>query len=97
MHAAKEVRRTARELLRSSFTDGQLDAGRVQSIVDSILEKKPRNHLKILDYYKRLLRLELEKHHARIETASQLEPQAVNEIARNLAPLRRKSDNRVCG
>ena len=85
MQAAKEVRQTARGLLRASSTDGQLDAGRINSIVGFILEKRPRNYLKILDYYKRLLRLELEKHHARIETASQLEPQAVNEIARNLS------------
>ena len=85
MQVAKEVRQAARELLRASSTDGQLDAGRINSIVGSILEKKPRNYLKILDYYKRLLRLELEKYHARVETASQLEQQAINEIGRNLS------------
>jgi F-type H+-transporting ATPase subunit delta len=85
MQAAKEVRRSARDLLRASFTDGELDAARVHSIVDLLLKKKPRNYVKILDYYKRLLRLELDKRHARIETASQLEPQATNEIAQNLS------------
>ncbi len=84
MQAKKEVRRSARELLRASFTDGQLDNGRVISVVDSILEKKPRNYRKILDYYKRSLRLELEKRHARIETAAQLEPQPAAQIAQNL-------------
>jgi F-type H+-transporting ATPase subunit delta len=85
MQVKKEVRQMARGLLRASFTDGQLDTGRVSSVVNSVLEKKPRNHLKILDYYKRLLRLELEKRHARIETASPLETQAANEIAQNLS------------
>jgi F-type H+-transporting ATPase subunit delta len=85
MQVAKEMRRTARELLRMSFTDGQLDQGRVQSVVDAVLEKKPRNYLRILEYYKRLLRLELEKRHARIETASPLEQNAANEIAQNLS------------
>ncbi len=75
MQVKKEVRQIAREMLRASFTDGQLDRGRIASVVDSVLAKKPRNYLKILEYYKRLLRLEAEKRHARIETATALEPQ----------------------
>lgn len=85
MQVTKEVRKTARELLRASFTDGQLDAGRVNSVVSSVLENKPRNCLRILDYYNRLLRLELEKRHALIETASAMDQTAANDIARNLA------------
>jgi len=53
MQVKKEVRQIAREMLRASFTDGQLDRGRITSVVDSILAKKPRNYLKILEYYKR--------------------------------------------
>ena len=75
----------ARELLQASFTDGQLDPGRVSSVVNSVLEKKPRNYIKILDYYRRLLRLELEKRHARIETAATLDPQAASEISQSLS------------
>src|SRR5438876_10180194 len=75
MQVKKEVRQIAREMLRASFTDGQLDRGRIASLVDSILTKKPRNYLKILEYYKRLLRLETEKRHARIETLTAQDPQ----------------------
>jgi F-type H+-transporting ATPase subunit delta len=85
MQVKKEVRQTAREMLRSSFTDGQLDRGRVAAVVDSVLTRKPRNHLKILEYYKRLLRLETEKRHAQIETATGLEPQVASQISLNLA------------
>jgi F-type H+-transporting ATPase subunit delta len=85
MQVKKEIRRMAREMLRASFTDGQLDEGRVKSVVDSILTKRPRNYLKILDYYKRLLRLEAEKRHARIETFSELDAQAAAQIALNLS------------
>lgn len=84
MQVKKEVRQIAREMLRASFTDGQLDRGRVASVVDSILAKKPRNHLKILEYYKRLLRLEAEKRHARIETATALEPQIASQVSLSL-------------
>jgi F-type H+-transporting ATPase subunit delta len=85
MQAKKEVRQIAREMLRASFTDGQLDRGRIASVVDSILSKKPRNYLKILEYYKRLLRLEAEKRHARIETATTLEQEIASQISLNLA------------
>jgi F-type H+-transporting ATPase subunit delta len=85
MQVKKEVRQIAREMLRASFTDGQLDRGRIASVVDSILAKRPRNFLKILEYYKRLLRLEAEKRHARIETATALEPQIASQVSLNLA------------
>jgi len=84
MQVKKEVRQIAREMLRASFTDGQLDRGRIASVVDSILAKKPRNYLKILEYYKRLLRLETENRHARIETATALEPQIASQVSLNL-------------
>ena len=85
MQVKKEVRQIAREMLRASFTDGQLDRGRIASLVDSILTRKPRNFLKILEYYKRLLRLETEKRHARIETAMTLEQEIASQISLNLA------------
>jgi len=85
MQVKKEVRQIAREMLRASFTDGQLDRGRIASLVDSILARKPRNVLKILEYYKRLLRLETEKRDARIETATAVEPQIASQISLNLA------------
>src|SRR6266513_3759089 len=84
MQVKKKVRQIGREMLRASFTDGQLDRGRIASVVDSILAKKPRNYLKILEYYKRLLRLEAEKRHARIETAAALEPQIASQVSLNL-------------
>jgi F-type H+-transporting ATPase subunit delta len=84
MQVKKEVRQIAREMLRASFTDGQLDRGRIGSGVDSVLAKRPRNCLKILEYYKRLLRLEVEKRHALIETAAPLDPQTASQLALNL-------------
>ncbi|MDQ6861689.1 MAG: F0F1 ATP synthase subunit delta [Verrucomicrobiota bacterium] len=80
----KEVRQLSRQLLRSSFTDGQLDNGRVMQLVKHLIEKKPRNYLAVLNNYKRLLRLEVEKRTATIETASDLAPEAGREIVENL-------------
>jgi F-type H+-transporting ATPase subunit delta len=84
MKITKEIRRLSREMLRASFTDGQLDRGKIASLVQSLITKRPRHFLEILQNYKRLLRLEIEKRHARIESATQLAPQAAANIVERL-------------
>lgn len=85
MKINKEMRRASRELLRASFTDGQLDQGRVSSLVQSVIVKKPRNYISVLENFKRLVRLEVEKRHARIESATLLTPEATSDIVLNLS------------
>jgi F-type H+-transporting ATPase subunit delta len=84
MKINKEIRQQSKDLLRASFTDGQLDQGRVSSLVRSLLDKKPRNYLAILDNYKRLLRLEVEKRTATIESANELAPDVARDLVNNL-------------
>jgi F-type H+-transporting ATPase subunit delta len=84
MKLNKEIRQLSRKMLQASFTDGQLDPGRIASLVDSVIAEKPRNYINVLKNYKRLLRLEVEKHHATIETASEVEPAIRSEIVSNL-------------
>ena len=87
MKINKEIRQLSRQMLRASFTDGQLDRGKIASLVQSLIAKKPRRFLDILQNYKRLLRLEVEKRHATIESASNLSPQNSSKI---LAKLKQK-------
>ncbi len=84
MKINKEIRRLSREMLRASFTDGQLDPGRIASVVDSLIARKPRNYIDVLKNYRRLLRLEVEKRRARIETASDLDREASSKVIENL-------------
>jgi F-type H+-transporting ATPase subunit delta len=84
MKINKEIRRLSREMLRASFTDSQLDPGRIKSLVDSLIEKKPRRYIDVLKNYRRLLRLELDKRRARIETASEVDPVASSKLVTNL-------------
>jgi F-type H+-transporting ATPase subunit delta len=84
MKKSKETRRLSREMLRASFTDGRLDSGKVASLVQSLVTKKPRAYIDILQNYKRLLRLEIEKRHATVESASELSPEARAQIIDNL-------------
>ena len=84
MKLNKEIRQVSRKMLQASFTDGQLDPGRISSLVDSLVTRKPRNYVDALKNYKRLLRLELEKRHATIETASEVDSTVRSEIEANL-------------
>jgi F-type H+-transporting ATPase subunit delta len=80
----KEIRRLSREMLQASFTDGQLDPGRIASLVDSLIARKPRNYIDVLKNYRRLLRLEVEKRRARIESASEVDHEGRSKIIENL-------------
>ena len=84
MKLNKEIRQLSRKMLQTSFTDGQLDPGRISSLVDSLIARKPRNYIAALKNYRRLLRLELEKRHATVETASEVDPAIRSEIVANL-------------
>ena len=84
MKLNKEIRQFSRKMLQASFTDGQLDPGRIASLVDSVIREKPRNYISVLKNYKRLLRLEVEKRHATIETASEVDPAMRTEIVDSL-------------
>lgn len=84
MKINKEIRQLSREMLRASFTDGHLDSQRVTSLVDSLLRRKPRHYMAVLKNYKRLLRLELEKRTAKIETASEVDSSIRTELVANL-------------
>ena len=84
MKINKEIRQLGREMLRASFTDDQLDPGKIASLVQSLVTRRPRRFMDVLQYYKRLLRLEIEKRHARIESATQLDPEAAVDIVTRL-------------
>src|SRR5947209_2363438 len=84
MKINKDIRRLSRDMLRASFTDGQLDRGKVASVVQSLISKRPRYFMAVLHYFRRLLRLEIEKRHARVESAMALAPQAAADITSRL-------------
>ncbi len=88
MKINKEIRQLSREMLRASFTDGQIDRGKITSLVQSLIARKPRRYLDILQYYKRLVRLEIEKRHARIESSTEVSPETSARIVESLKKKR---------
>ena len=84
MKASKEANRAARKLLRLSFVDGKIDMDRVAKIAKAIKDEKPRDYIQILDTYLHLLRMEADKKHAIVESASALPEADGKEIENNL-------------
>ncbi len=74
MKSSKQARREAKELFRSCIVDGLLDENRVRQVVQKVLAAKPRGYLAALGQFQRLVKLDHERHTARIESAVPLAP-----------------------
>jgi F-type H+-transporting ATPase subunit delta len=64
--------------------DGRLNAGRVSGISERLVAQKPRGYLQILKELTRLVRLELDRRHAIVESASPLDETSATNIANTL-------------
>ena len=84
MKINREIRRISREMLAASFTDRRLDQGKIAAMTQSLVEQKPRHAIPIMENYKRLIRMEVEKRHARIESASELSQEVRSQISASL-------------
>jgi F-type H+-transporting ATPase subunit delta len=84
MKISKEARRMAGELFRLSLMNGRLDTSRVSEITQRLMGERPRGYLQILKELARLVRLELDKRHALIESASPLDDGSAARIANTL-------------
>jgi len=80
----KESRKLSKQLFMASFTEGRLDESRVAAVAREVVETKPRNALGILKEYQRLVRLEVAKHHAIIESAVALDAAMKRQLTTNL-------------
>ena len=84
MKLSKDARKTSRDLFRASFTDGRLDPNKTRIIANQVIRSKPHNFVGILKDYQRLVRLEVEKHHAIVESPAPLDPQTAEQLTKSL-------------
>lgn len=84
MKLTKEGRHFARELFASCMVDERLDADRVRKAVALVAKEKPRNYLAILEAFLRLVRMELAKHQAVVESAVTLGEDTKDGLVREL-------------
>lgn len=72
MKISKQARRDARKLFRTCLVQNALDETRVRTAVSRVIEVKPRGYVPILTHFQRLVRLEIARRTARIESAAAL-------------------------
>jgi F-type H+-transporting ATPase subunit delta len=84
MKLDKDSRKLSKQLYQASFTEGRIDKEKVATIGRQIVASKPRNSLGILKEYQRLVRLEIERHHAVIESATELDAATKKQLVANL-------------
>jgi F-type H+-transporting ATPase subunit delta len=85
MKITKQARREAKELFRSCVVTGLLEENRVRQAVQRVLELKPRGYLAILTHFQRLVKLDIERRTARIESATSLSQDLQTQIQTSLA------------
>lgn len=84
MKVSKQARREAKELFRDCFVNGVMDDNRVRQAVSKVAELKPRGYIMILSHFQRLVKLEVERRTARVESAVLLPPELQSELANKL-------------
>ena len=80
MKISKEARKISKQLFLDSFAEDRLDDARVRNIARTLIDEKPRKYREILKNYQRLIRLELAKHHALIESAADLDAETRRQL-----------------
>lgn len=87
MRISKQARRSAKQLFKSCLRDGQLDDGNVRRVVAAVLESKPRGYLAVLAHFRRLIKLEIQRRTALVETVVELKPAQSQRIRNSLEKL----------
>lgn len=87
MKVSKQARREAKELFRSTIVNGVLDENRVRNVISKVAELKPRGYVEILSHFERLVKLEVERRTAKVESAVALSPEIQAEVKNKLGQL----------
>ena len=69
MKISKQAKHEAKQLFRVCMVNGLLDEGRVREAVRQVIANKPRGYFAILSHFQRLVKLEVERRTARVESA----------------------------
>jgi F-type H+-transporting ATPase subunit delta len=84
MKLNKDARKLTKALFQMSLTNGRLDEGKASAVVKKVLADRPRSFVGILKEYQRLVRLEVARHHAVIESAAPLDKATTDQLLSSL-------------
>ena len=69
MKIGKQARRDAKGLWQGCRVNGLMDESRVRRTVQLVVAGKPRGYVAILSHFERLVKLDIERRAARVESA----------------------------
>ncbi len=87
MKVSKQSRRDAKELFRACLVNGVLDENRVREIVGKVIAAKPRGYVGTLSHLQRLVKLDLERRTAKVESALPLAPELQADVKGKLTHI----------
>ena len=85
MKISKQARRDAKQLFNVCKVAGVLDENRVRQSVAAVVAKKPRGYVGILSQFQRLVKLDIERRSARVESAVAASDALQQSVKANLA------------
>ena len=84
MKISKQAKRDAKQLFGTCKVAGLLDDGRVRQAVQAVISRKPRGYVGILNHFQRLVKLDLDRRAALVESAVALTPAQQQSVQQNL-------------
>jgi len=82
MKISKQSRRDGKTLFNVCRVNGVLDEGKIRQVLVEVVARKPRGYVATLHHFHRLVKLELARRTALVESATELAP-AIQESVRN--------------
>jgi F-type H+-transporting ATPase subunit delta len=87
MRTTKQAQREAKQLFGMCLVNGHIDADRVLKVVRATIQFRRRGYLSVLRRFQRLVKLEMARHTAEIESATSLPAELQAEIRTGLEGL----------
>lgn len=72
MKIPKQARRDAKHLFGVTLINGTMNEGRVRQSMELLLAQKPRGYLAVASHFQRLVKLEIERRTASVQSATVL-------------------------
>ena len=85
MKISKQARRDGKALFNTCKVSGVLDENRVRQTVSAVIAQKPRGYVGILAHLQRLVKLDLERRSAHVESAAPVSDALKQSVQANLA------------
>jgi F-type H+-transporting ATPase subunit delta len=85
MKISKQSRRDGKALFNVCRVNGVLDEGKVRQVLTEVVARKPRGYVATLNQFHRLVKLDIARRAAVVESATQLAPAIQESVRRQLA------------